>query len=344
MSEDEARKYPDLMAIVEEKVKPKRLTQGSIVNPARWWMFARPASELQSAIAQCDRVLVTACGASKYFAPAFLPANCVFSHALAVFAFEQFAAFAVLQTTAHEIWARFFGSSMKDDLRYTPSDCFEPFPFPFPFPFPLDTLTPLPPSPKMGEGGRGVRENLESIGKTYYEFRADLMVRNNQGLTDTYNRFHDPAERDPEILQLRELHAQMDRAVIAAYGWSDIDTTCGFALDYLDTDEDNLPPEVQERIASGDLFFPTADEACSFDSIARTGKRKLPWRYKWPEATHDEVLARLLDLNQKRHEEEVLGGKQAESKEKAKVTQKRKGKKAQVDSPQLPLFPSQELP
>lgn len=82
------------------------------------------------------------------------------------------------------------------------------------------------------------------------------MVRNNQGLTDTYNRFHDPTETHPDILHLRHLHDQMDRAVLAAYGWPDIDTTCGFALDYLDTDPDDLPPVAADRVASGDLFFP----------------------------------------------------------------------------------------
>ena len=63
---------------------------------------------------------------------------------------------------------------------------------------------------------------LESAGKAYYEFRADLMVRNNEGLTKTYNRFHDPDERSPDILKLRELHAAMDRAVLDAYGWTDL--------------------------------------------------------------------------------------------------------------------------
>jgi hypothetical protein len=33
------------------------------------------------------------------------------------------------------------------------------------------------------------------------------MVRNNEGLTKTYNRFHDPNETSPDILTLRELHA-----------------------------------------------------------------------------------------------------------------------------------------
>ena len=52
------------------------------------------------------------------------------SEAVIVFALDGVAAFCVLQSRPHEIWARFFGSSMKDDLRYTPSDCFETFPFP----------------------------------------------------------------------------------------------------------------------------------------------------------------------------------------------------------------------
>ena len=34
------------------------------------------------------------------------------------------------------------------------------------------------------------------------------------------------------ILRLRELHAAMDRAVLDAYGWTDIPTDCDFFLDY----------------------------------------------------------------------------------------------------------------
>ena len=39
---------------------------------------------------------------------------------------------------------------------------------------------------------------LELAGREYYEYRAALMVKNDQGLTTTYNRFHDPEERDPK--------------------------------------------------------------------------------------------------------------------------------------------------
>jgi hypothetical protein len=240
----------------------------------------------------------------------------VYSEGVVVFALPSNSAFGVLQSRLHEVWTRFFSSSLEDRLRYTPSDCFETFPF-----------------PENWE----TNPTLEEVGKTYYDYRADLMVRNNQGLTDTYNRFHDPAERHPDLLQLRDLHQQMDRAVLNAYGWPDIDTTCGYALDYLDTDPDDLPAEAQDRIASGDLFFPTADEAAAFDSLVKTGKRKLPWRYRWPEATHDEVLARLLDLNQQRHLEEVRGHKAPAQKAEGKKQKRAKAK------PETPTIPGMEV-
>ena len=86
---------------------------------------------------------------------------------------------------------------------------------------------------------------LKAAGETYYEFRADLMIRNDEGLTKTYNRFHDPNNQEPDIVKLRELHAAMDRAVLDAYGWDDISTDCEFLLDYeLDSNlstELNLP-------------------------------------------------------------------------------------------------------
>lgn len=48
------------------------------------------------------------------------------------------------------------------------------------------------------------------------------MVENNEGLTATYNRFHDPEEPSAAIHELRRLHVLMDEAVCAAYDWSDL--------------------------------------------------------------------------------------------------------------------------
>jgi Fe-S cluster assembly scaffold protein SufB len=48
------------------------------------------------------------------------------------------------------------------------------------------------------------------------------MLNRRKGLTATYNRFHNPEESAADIVKLRELHMQMDQAVAAAYGWSDL--------------------------------------------------------------------------------------------------------------------------
>ena len=100
------------------------------------------------------------------------------------------------------------------------------------------------------------------------------MVARNEGMTKTYNRFHDPTETADDIQRLRELHAAMDRAVLEAYGWRDLAARA--APTFLDeTNED-------DHTYQGRLF--------------------------WPSDFRDEVLARLLALNAERHAEEVRRG------------------------------------
>ena len=247
-----AEDWPDLLRIVEAQVKGTRASHST----APWWQFERLRPELYAAIAGLERVLVNSQVSAKVQFT-FLPADMVYAHTANVYPFQTPAAFCSLQSRPHQFWARFFGSSMKDDLRYTPSDCFETFPFP---------------------DGWETDPALEAAGREYYEFRASLMVRNDEGMTKTYNRFHDPYENDPEIAELRELHAAMDRAVLDAYGWIDVPTDCEFLLDY----------EIDEK---------------------DWGSRKKPYRYRWPDAVRDEVLARLLELNAQRAEEELRAGR-----------------------------------
>jgi hypothetical protein len=253
MSEEDARQWPELFSIVESKVRGTRASHST----ALWWQFERLRSEMYQAIKGLDRVLVISRHGDA-FAFAFQDSGKVFSDALAVFADRRYRFFAVVQARTHECWARLLGSSIKDDLRYAPGDCFETFPF-----------------PEEWESGGA----LEQTGREYYDFRIELMVRNNEGLTKTYARFHDPDEGAPDILRLRDLHVAMDRAVLDAYGWTDIQPRCEFILDYVD-DEDDSPGKVS--------------------------KKKKPYRYRWPDDIRDEVLGRLLELNGGRATEEQL--------------------------------------
>ena len=54
------------------------------------------------------------------------------------------------------------------------------------------------------------------------------MSGRNEGFTDIYNRFHDQTEQSADIALLRALHVEMDQAVAAAYGWSDLNLGHGF--------------------------------------------------------------------------------------------------------------------
>ena len=54
------------------------------------------------------------------------------------------------------------------------------------------------------------------------------MSSRREGLTKTYNRFHDRGEASADIARLRALHVELDQAVAAAYGWSDLDLGHGF--------------------------------------------------------------------------------------------------------------------
>jgi len=277
--EEGLSQFPDLARIVREKVKPERDRLGDNPNNVplkkRWWAFQAHRPTLYQQLMTIERALVVA-NVSDTFAFTFLKTGPIFSQQLIVFALDRYSHFACMQSACHEIWARFFGSSMKDDLRYTPSDCFETFPF-----------------PENWE----THPALEAAGSANYDFRAALMVRNDEGLTKIYNRFHDPDERDPEILKLRELHAAMDRAVLGAYGWRGIATDCQFLLDY----------EIDEE---------------------EWGNRKKPWRYRWPDDVRDEVLARLLELNAERAKEEARSG--------AAATKTRRRKKAVQRTPKDP--------
>ena len=61
-----------------------------------------------------------------------------------------------------------------------------------------------------------------------YDTLRRTMLCRSEGLTKTYNRFHDPDDTSADIHRLRELHVEMDQAVAAAYGWTDLDLGHGF--------------------------------------------------------------------------------------------------------------------
>ena len=247
-----ANNWPDLLAIVEAKVKPKRITDNRERYAKIWWQYAERRPGLQIATSNLPSVIVMS-RVSKHIAFARVQAGRIFSIEINIFAYPNFAPFAVLQSRIHEIWARFFASTLEDRLRYTPSDCFETFPFP---------------------SGYETDPALEAAGQIYHDHRAAVMVAANEGMTKTYNHFHGFEKRGDPIRRLRDLHDEMDRVVLRAYGWRDL--------------AEELRPEFLNEENEDDHTY--------------------QGRYFWAAEARDIVLARLLALNAARHAEEVEAG------------------------------------
>jgi hypothetical protein len=197
MSLEEASRWPKLMERIRSTVKPERDKVRREAHRKHWWHYADKRPELYAAIAPLSRCLVTA-RVTKHLCFSFQPTDRILNEKLYVFPFESLAPFSVLQSRIHGSWTWMLSSTLKTDLNYSASDCFETFAFPEPDP-------------------RAVIPELEAIGEKLYDTRAKYMVDTDQGLTKTYNALKDPNCADERILALRELHEEMDRAVLRAY-------------------------------------------------------------------------------------------------------------------------------
>jgi hypothetical protein len=247
--------WPELLERVRTLVKPAR--DAVVDNTGKgghgkkyWWQFLDRCDPLHAALASQARCLVAA-NVTKHLAFAWQPLDRVLANTVFVFALDHPTQFACLQSRVHEAWARLLSSSMRTDLRYAATECFETFPFPQPNP-------------------RTILPELESIGERLYEARARFMVDTEQGLTKTYNALKDLASEDPRILDLRRLHEEMDRAVLAAYGWADIPVPPYCPL----TDNDREALQAFEDEVIERLYVLNAERAREEQRLGLAGKKK----------------------------------------------------------------------
>jgi type II restriction/modification system DNA methylase subunit YeeA len=147
-------------------------------------------------------------GLSRYIATPLLTKHRLFvwldsdtlaDHQLVAFARDDDYTFGLLHSRVHELWALATGTQLETRPRYTPTTCFETFAFP-----------------------RATDEQSEAIATAARELvrlrdgwldppgltEAELATRT---LTNLYNQ---------RPSWLSNAHGDLDRAVLAAYGWS----------------------------------------------------------------------------------------------------------------------------
>ena len=197
--EAEAREFATCFAYVETFVKPRREAATPTVRRYPWWLHWRPRPELRKAIEGLASVIVMPI-VSKFSVPIRMSTGPVFTSALALFASESDSLYGAISSAIHHAWSRARGSTLETRSRYTPTDCFETFPLP-----------------------RQDDEAVDVTMRQLHNHRAALMLASDRGLTATYNRVHARDESNADVLRLRDLHTELDRNVLAAYGWSDLD-------------------------------------------------------------------------------------------------------------------------
>src|SRR5262249_13174135 len=153
-----------------------------------WWQYGRRTPALDSAIAGMKSVIALSRVSAHHFA-AIVPTNIVFSERLAVLALNDWASFSIISSTIHSLWAHRPGATTHETRgTYFPEFAFSTFPFP-----------------------TGSKHRLAEAGMAYHDHRRSIMLSRQDGLTITYNRFHDSEVSDKAIQTLRDLHVEMDK-------------------------------------------------------------------------------------------------------------------------------------
>jgi hypothetical protein len=222
MALDDAGAWPKALQIVRERVKPIRDRNKDRGFRERWWLFGRPRGEMRDAIKQTARYIAgTRHGVRLHFCWCELPTMA--SDATNVFAFDDDYSMGVLCSNVHSAWAWAQSSTIREDLRYTPGSAFTTFPWP--------------------TASKESREAISEACRRVFDLRGALCVNRDIGLTTLYNEVDEGMHRE-----LKDLHHQLDRAVVATYGWPT--STAG---DPVESNRRLL--ELNEAIASGEIEY-----------------------------------------------------------------------------------------
>jgi len=209
MPEAEAALYEAPFEYVRDHIKPDREKNNRESYRIRWWLHVEPRPAMRRATARLERILCTP-AVARHRLFAWLPVSVLPDHRLFVFARQDDYFFGVLHSRIHEVWSLRMSSrhGVGNDPVYTPTTCFETFPLPWP---PGQEPWRDPRLHAIADAARTLDEQRRAWLDPPGASEAELKKRT---LTNLYNTR--PA-------WLANLHAALDRAVWAAYGWNDAD-------------------------------------------------------------------------------------------------------------------------
>lgn len=221
-SEQVRNRYPKLYQWLLDRVKPERDVNKDKDLREKWWLHRRNNEDMRRALAGLPRYIATVMTA-KHRVFQFLDGAILPDQMLVVFGLDDAYSLGILSSQLHIEWALATGSTLEDRPRYIKTACFETFPFP-------DEDTGLTPA---------LRERIATLAEHIDAHRKRVLAAGHQGVTLTgmYNvlaalragRTLTAKEKTQHtqglVGVLRELHDELDAAVLTAYGLSaDADT------------------------------------------------------------------------------------------------------------------------
>jgi type II restriction/modification system DNA methylase subunit YeeA len=134
LSQDDAARYEKPFTYVEKYIKPDRVKNRDRQRRTNWWRLGRSGEDWTTASANLHRTIFTP-RVGKYRPFVWVIGTVLPDSAVVAFARDDDYCFGILHSRLHEVWARVQGTQLREresGFRYTPTTCFETFPFPEP--------------------------------------------------------------------------------------------------------------------------------------------------------------------------------------------------------------------
>lgn len=189
----------------------------------RWWKLSWDRADLINSTKQISRYLVCSRVTKR---PVFVFVSSLIrpGDALQAFIFDDDYSFGILQSSAHWTWFVTKCSKLAERFRYTPESVFDTFPW------------PQSPTEKDVKAVAEAARELRSV-------RASALSKMNGGLRELYRTMELPGANP-----LKDAHASLDAAVLAAYGFTAKDDILSALF--------GLNQQVEKDLASGSTVTP----------------------------------------------------------------------------------------
>jgi hypothetical protein len=213
-AEDVRDHFPAVYQRVCERVKPERDNNRRKKLRETWWQFGEPRVNWRSASSGLKRFISTV-ETTKHRFFVFMDAEILPDHKLINIALDDAYSLGVLSSRLHCVWSIATGSTLEDRPVYPKTQCFETFPF-----------------PELSEGAAkqigDLAEKLDAHRKRQQDLHSGLTLTGMYNVLEKVRKGVTLTPQDQEIHQqglisiLKELHDDIDLAVLSAYGWDDL--------------------------------------------------------------------------------------------------------------------------